>query len=131
MICLLACGVRVSRPAAEAAFCRGTMRKEMAGSSPAMTKSKWSGNLRRPERPRGPVGPRTRRLFGDAADAFAAHEFSPDFLWRDTGRNPNDDQVIQHVGALGDHGVAVAAHRFDQAFQDRKSKRLNSSHIPL
>jgi len=64
--------------------------------------------------------------FGNATRAFAALEFRPDIFGRNTGINPHDDQVVQHVSAFTDQFLAVTVDSFDQAFDGFLTKFLGN-----
>src|SRR5215467_2738605 len=74
-----------------------------------------SGDFRRIEPDGNREVPRPRRLLRDSADALAALQLVPHLLRTDAAGDPQHDQVIEHVGAFGDHCVAVAGDRLDQA----------------
>src|SRR5579875_2043527 len=58
---------------------------------------------------------RAVRLLGDAADAFAPLQLRPYLLRVHAARHPEDDQVIEDVGALRHQRLTVAGYRLDQA----------------
>ena len=44
---------------------------------------------------------------------FATGHFRPDVLWMDFRRDPEDDKIVEEIGALSDHGVGVTSHGVD------------------
>ncbi len=67
---------------------------------------------------------RARGFFGDPADPFPANELSPDVGRVDPGGYPKHQQMVEHIGTLGDQGVAVAGDRLDQALDGLLAKFL-------
>src|SRR6185437_6489444 len=77
--------------------------------------TRWSGDFRCIEVERNRQIACAARLLGDAADAFAPLQLLPDLLRSDLARDPKHDQMVEHIGTLGDDGVTVAGDRLDQA----------------
>src|ERR1700736_7043069 len=61
----------------------------------------------------GAVGHFLGDLLGDAEQPLAAIHFLPDIFGADAGGDPEDDQIVEEIGAFLDHSVAIAVHRVD------------------
>src|SRR5215468_7845243 len=59
------------------------------------------------------LGQLLRHFFGNAKEALAPVHFLPDVFGFDAGSDPQDDEIVDEIGAFLDDRFTIAVHRVD------------------
>src|SRR5262249_48353704 len=94
---------------------RDSVRSVTLAQAPGVERDNWS-----PTDPRryglGELHGRLRHLLGDAEQHLAPVHFAPNVVGTDTGRSPENSEIIEEIGAFADHGLRVAVDGVDHDF---------------